>query len=146
MDQKQKEILRDYLEGFNQLANITSFPVGALYFSRADKKEVKDFLNSEKINVVDTANEHEDVILKNLLEPIFKGQIVALDYTADLPGKVLNQLNNLISDQVDVTLATVKNPIVFKPQEKGGKLLILVNKDEFEQLPLQTLITSACNL
>lgn len=137
--------LEDYLTGFKVLKNPPLFPVGAIVFDERNRTPVLKFLKSKKIDVLNIDG-HPDPVLKNLVEIVKKKKLISWNITGDIDPALLNQLSNLAHGRLDFAPAGVKRQIIINPLPRGGKLVLLMNRQSYQDLILQDIITSVCRV
>lgn len=146
MTTKQKNKLRDYISGLEELKKPSSFSIGAVIIDEKNRNDILKIAKKEKISILKPEKFHPDITLENLIKIIEKGKIAILDIQKELPQKIINSLSNLIAGYLNVRLAGEKEPLILNPLPKGGKVVFLMNKGFYSDLALQDMISSVCRV
>lgn len=146
MTSQQNEKLNDYLSGINDLDTKINLPIGGVIFDSKDKTDIIKLIEKANLDLIETANLHEDQVLKQLIDVLQNKKTAVLNVNAQLSGKILNQLNNIKDKQVNVILAGETEPLVINPLPDGAKLILLLTNEQYDNHDLQTIISSYCRL
>lgn len=146
MQIQQKNKLEDYLDDLKENKQVSIFHIGAIIINEKDRQIALETIESKKIPVFDTDNNHPDIILKDLIELFKDGKGAVLNIKENLSGKILNQLNNLSKNQMNVQLAGEEQRKILNPVPSGGFVVLLMNDDYYKDSILGDIIISFCNL
>ena len=142
--------LKDYLSTVKKISAPGLFPIGTIIVKENERDNVLRVIKSEKIFVLDINNEdnnfHPDIILDKLVNRLKEKKGIIFNIKTNLPGKIINQLNNLSHNQVNIHLPGKKNSVVLNPVPRGGFIILLLNNKQYYKMMLGNIVTSFCNL
>lgn len=146
MTPEQQEKLEDYLSGLAELKNPSSFPIGAIIINESNRENTVTAIENLGVVVVNATDTHPSNSLKKLAGAVKDKNIVCFNLRQELPPEVANQISTLSNNQLDITLAGSDEEVHLSPVPSGGKLVLLMNKEAYENFPLSYVISSACAL
>ncbi len=148
MENTNEEKLDDYISWFiDDLNESIVFPIGAIIYSAESLRKMAELLkNKGVVPLRFSTDEHPDLTIEKLLNFFENGKTVALFIGNEIPRKLLSQLEEIKNGKMNVLLAGKEEASVLNPIPDGAKLLLLVDRKNFENLGIEKLALSVCRM
>jgi len=130
MRETTKDKVEDYISGLRDLDNTTSVIIGAILVSRENSNAVLKIVKEKNINIVDIDDTNVVSGLRDLDNWLDKGKDVAISIENNLPPKLIGHISNLFHN-TQIKL-------------KRGRIFLIVDKEVYDNTPLQEEISSVC--
>jgi hypothetical protein len=146
MDIKYQEQVSDYLEGFKQLRDWSSFPIGAIIISDDDRAECLELAKTNSLKILEADSLDEVELINSVVTFIKNKQKFVVNSAGPVSSELLRQLDNLmVESQIVWRIPGEKEDLILKAEGEQG-LIFLVNENIFSDSGLQKFTSSVCRL
>jgi len=146
MTKGQRDKLRDYISGLNELKDSVYFPIGVVIFDEEDRSGVASYLKEDGVLVTETDKVNVGAVMSALISSIKNKEIAALNISDKISPDIIRHLRNLSENKIDASVQWLTGQTISDSALKKGKLVILMNKDEYDRFSMPNIISSACAL
>lgn len=145
MNKEQQAKLHDYISGLRDIAASKTFSVGAILVNDEDRASALVVIKEEKVAAVPYDGEHPDIVLKEILTFLERGEGIIVNVTEALPAKLLNALHSLSEGQWIAKLAGEETTVVDSASSSAW-IVLLIDHAYYDDLSLQDVLASVCRL